>query len=72
MRLRIRVKNSQYEKRHLYSKYMRIPAFRDYEGEIYPSPKWVGDDSFCLKTDDHKYSFRVIPKEMIMCGWKLS
>jgi hypothetical protein len=72
MRLRIRVKNSQYEKRHLYSKYMRIPEFNDYEGEIYPSPKWVGDESFCLKTDDHKYSFRVIPKEMIICGWKLS
>lgn len=72
MRLRVRVKNLQYDVRHRYASYMHIPEYNDYEGEIYPSPKWVGDDSFCLKTNDHKYSFRVIPKDMIMCGWKLN
>lgn len=72
MRLRVRVKNSQYEKRHLYAKYIHIPEYNDYEGEVYPNPKWVDNDSFCLTIANNKYSFRVIPKEMIICGWKLS
>lgn len=71
MRLRVRVKNSQYEVRHRYASYMHIPEYHDYEGEIYPNPKWVRDDSFCLTTGDKQFPFRVLDKESIICGWRL-
>ena len=71
MRLRVRVKNLQYDVRDRYASYMHIPEYNDYEGEVYPNPKWVGDDCFCLTTSDKQFPFRVIAKDRIICGWKL-
>lgn len=71
MRLRVRVKNIQYERRHVYASYMHIPEYNDYEGEVYPNPKWVGNDCFCLTTADKQFPFRVISKDRIICGWRL-
>ena len=66
-RLRVRVKNRLYDKRHLYG--YHITEYNEYEGMIVPNPKWVKDDSFCLATGQHPFDFRVIEKDMIMCGW---
>lgn len=71
MRLRIRVKNLQYEQRHVYASYMHIPEFVDYEGEVYPNAKWIPDGCFCLTTGDPEFPYRVISKDRIICGWKL-
>lgn len=68
-RLRIRVKNAMYERRDRYG--YHIPEFNEYEGEVVPNPKWVGDDSFCLSTGNASFPFRVIAKEAIECGWQL-
>jgi len=72
MRLRVRVKNILYEVRHRYASYMHIPEYNDYEGEIYPNPKWVGNDSFCITTTDNQFTFRVIEKDKIVCGWRVT
>ena len=71
MRLRVRVENLLYKVRDRYASSMYIPEYHDYEGEVYPNPKWVGDDSFCLTTTDKQFSFRVLQKDSIICGWKL-
>lgn len=71
MRLRVRVKNSLYPRRHAYAASMFIPEFDEYEGEVYPNPKWVGDNAFCLTTDDKQFPFRIIEKDKLECGWKL-
>lgn len=66
-RLRVRVKNRLYDQRHRYG--YHIVEYNEYEGEVIPNPKWVKDDSFCLTTGDPSFSFRVIEKDMIECGW---
>jgi hypothetical protein len=66
-RLRVRVRNSQYDRRHRYG--YHIEEFNEYEGEVIPNPKWVKDDSFCLTTGDSQFPFRVIDKENIIHGW---
>ena len=66
-RLRIRIRNSMYDRRDRYSG--NIPEFNEYEGEIYPNPKWVSADSFCLTTGDSQFPFRILGKEDIIHGW---
>lgn len=68
-RLRVRVRNSMHDVRDRYDG--SIPAFNEYEGEIYPNPKWVSADSFCLTTGDSAFPFRIISKEDIIHGWLL-
>lgn len=68
-RLRVRVRNSMYDVHDRYDG--GIPAFNEYEGEIYPNPKWVSADSFCLTTGDSAFPFRIISKEDIVHGWLL-
>jgi hypothetical protein len=69
-RLTIRVKNDMYDRRDRVAYY--VPPYHDYTGEIYPNPKWVKDDSFCLTTGDEQFPFRIINKESIIHGWLLS
>jgi hypothetical protein len=71
MRLRVRVENLLYKVRDRYASSVYIPEYHDYEGEVYPRPKWVGDDSFCLTTGNKQFPFRTIQKERIICGWLL-
>ena len=71
MRLRVRVENLLFKVRDRYASSMYIPEYHDYEGEVYPNPKWVGDDRFCLTTDDKQFPFRVIDKDRIICGWRV-
>ena len=71
MRLRVRVANPMYARKHIYASYMHIPEYNDYEGEIYPNPKWVKDNAFCLTTTDPQFPFRIIEKSQIICGWRL-
>jgi len=68
-RLRIRVKNSMYERRDRFA--YPIAEYNEYEGEVAPKPKWVGEDSFCLTTGDAKFPFRVLSKDDILCGWEM-
>lgn len=69
MRLKVRIYNPQYEKRHLYAKNHPIPEYSEYFGEVYPSEKRNEDDTFRLK-DLHTGFIRKIPKADIICGWK--
>lgn len=71
MRLRVRVENLLFKVRDRYASSMYIPEYHEYEGEVYPNPKWVGNDSFCLTTSNNQFPFRVIEKERIICGWRL-
>lgn len=66
-RLRIRIRNSMYDRRDRYDGH--IPEFNEYEGEIYPNPKWVSADCFCLTTGDSQFPFRILSKEDIVHGW---
>ena len=68
-RLRIRIRNSMYARRDRYDGH--ITEFNEYEGEIYPNPKWVSADCFCLTTGDSQFPFRIISKEDIVHGWLL-
>ena len=72
MRLRIRVENSKYKERHRYASNVYIPEYNDYEGEIYPNPKWIDNDSFCITATDDQFTFRVIEKDKIVCGWRVA
>lgn len=71
MRLRVRVENALYKVRHRYASSMYIPEYNEYEGEVYPNPKWVGDNAFCLTTSSDQFPFRIIDKETVICGWRL-
>ena len=69
MTLRIRMKNTMYDRRDAYA--YHIPEYNEYEGEIVPCPKWVSSDSFCLSTGDPQFPFRILCKDDIICGWEL-
>lgn len=69
MRLKVRMRNENYDRRHLYA--YPIAEYTDYVGEIVPKPKWVDEDSFCLSTGDLQFPFRVLSKENIICGWEI-
>jgi hypothetical protein len=69
MKLKVRVINPLYEKRHLYASYVSIPEYNDYVGELLPPPKRNPDNVFRLK-DLHSRFVREIPKDWVICGWK--
>jgi hypothetical protein len=67
--LRIRVRNPMYANRHRYAHVVR--EFNEYEGEVYPRPRWVGEEYFCLTTGDVNFPFRTVAKDNIVDGWLL-
>jgi len=67
MRLRVLIKNEMYSRRDRYG--CHIHESTEYEGEVYPNPPWVKDDSFCLTTGDSSFPFRVLSKDNIIHGW---
>ena len=69
MKLTVRYRNATYAIRDRYAKYMDIPEYFDYTGEVLPNPKWVKDDSFCLSSGSGKYDYRILLKENIIHGW---
>lgn len=70
MILKIRLYNPQYEKRHLYASNHTIPQYHDYVGELLPTQKRNKDNTFRFK-DIHTGFIRTIPKDDIICGWKM-
>jgi len=70
MKLKVRCYNPLYEKRDRYAKYMAIPEYYDFVGEILSPPKRNPDNIFRLK-DSRTGFIREIPKDSIICGWKL-
>ena len=68
-RLKVRVANDAYARRDRLGYY--VPEYHEYVGELYPNPKWVSSDSFCLTTGDEQFPFRIISKENIIHGWLL-
>jgi hypothetical protein len=68
-RLTVRVKNDMYDRRDRFG--CHIVEYNDYTGEVYPNPKWVDSDLFCLTTGDEAFPFRIISKENIIHGWLL-
>ena len=71
MRLTVRLRNPQFEVRHRYASSVNIPEFVEYTGEVFPRPKWVADDSFCLTTGNQQFPFRTLDKKNIVHGWRL-
>lgn len=69
MTLRVRMKNSMYDRRDAYA--YHIPEYNEYEGEIIESPSWVSSDSFCLSTGDPAWPYRILLKDDIICGWEI-
>jgi hypothetical protein len=69
MALKIRVRNPMADRQGIYA--FPMPEYYDYIGDIVPNPPWVKDDHFCLSTGNADFSFRVIEKERIICGWQL-
>jgi hypothetical protein len=70
MRLQVRIRNSMYERRAAYA--YPIPEYLTYTGDVYPRPVWVKDNQFCLTTGDPQFPFRVIDKDSIVDGYRLS
>jgi hypothetical protein len=70
MKLKLRIYNPQYEKRHLYASNHSIPQYHEYTGELLSSQKRSKDNTFCLK-DLHTGFIRKIKKEEVICGWKV-
>lgn len=69
MILTVKVRNSLYDKRHLYAKNVDIPEYDYYTGELHSASKWDGNNTFRLK-DIFTGFERVIQKELVECGWK--
>lgn len=69
MRLKVRYKNAQYAIRERFASYLHIPEYFDYFGEVIPNPKWVKDDSFCIRYGSGRNDFRVLLKDNVICGW---
>lgn len=69
--LKVRMKNPLYDKRHLYVPTMKIPEFIDYIGEVVQRPSWVSKKEFCLSTGTRPFKMRVLPKDNIVCGWRI-
>ena len=70
MKLTVRYKNYAYAIRDRYASYLNIPEYFDYTGEVLTNPKWVGNDSFCLRYGAGKYDYRILKKENIIHGWR--
>ena len=66
--LTVRIRNTLYDRRQVYAFHVR--EFNDYYGTVVPRPSWVGDDYFCLSTNDPEFPFRVLSKADIVCGWR--
>ena len=68
MIITVKVRNSFYDKRHLYAQGL-FNEYDYYTGELLPSSKWDGDHAFRLK-DLFTGFERVIQKELAECEWK--
>jgi len=60
----IKIKNSMYDKRHLYGCY--IPEFHELTGDIIPNTRWVDDEHICFMTEDKYTPLRIIKKANIV------
>ena len=72
MRLKVRIRNVLYPYRKVYANYMVIPEYNDYEGEIVPSPSWLSKNQFMMTTGDPDAPYRILEKDSIICGWRIS
>ena len=64
----VKVRNTLYKKRNLYSSGTVIPEYNTYTGQVITNPPWVALDSICLTTGIVEYPFRVISKSDIITG----
>jgi hypothetical protein len=69
MKLKVRVRNPQYEVRDRYASYLSIPEYHDFTGEVIPATKRDSNATFRLK-DLRSGFIREIPRKDIICGWK--
>lgn len=61
--MKVKMKNSQWEKRHLY--FFPISEFNEYEGEEV-QVKWLKPDQMALTTGDPNFPFRVLERKYIV------
>jgi hypothetical protein len=66
MIISVRVRNRQYDRRHLVAYHVEIHDM--YTGEILPRKSWMSGDEFCLSTGDKKFPFRVIHMDDVVDG----
>jgi len=70
MRLKLKVRNTQYEYRDRYAKSVYIPESNTYIGRVVkPAPKWVSANEVMLTTGDSEAPTRVIDKRDILEAW---
>ena len=66
MIISVRVRNRQYDRRHLVAYHVEIHDM--YTGELLPRKSWMNKDEFCLSTGDKKFPFRVIHMDNVVDG----
>jgi len=66
MILSIRVRNRNYDRRHLFA--YRIPEYTVYTGELVKRRSWMSPDEFRLSTGDKVYPYRVIHMDDVVDG----
>ena len=70
MRLKVKIKNSQYKYRNRYASYVVIPEFNIYVGRVVsPRPSWLGANEFLLTTGDAEAPVRILDKNDIVEAW---
>ena len=66
MIISVRVRNRNYDRRHLVAYHIEMHDM--YTGEILPRKSWMSEDEFCLSTGDKKFPFRVIHMDDVVDG----
>ena len=61
----VKVKNPKWDRRHAYSRYIQIPEYNIYSGNIVKQ-RWYKPEEIGITTDDPTYPVRVIDKERIV------
>ena len=70
MRLKVKVKNSEYAYRNRQANYRVIPEFCTYVGHVVtPRPSWLGANEFMLTTGDADAPVRILDKNDIVSAW---
>jgi hypothetical protein len=70
MRLKVKVKNTDYKYRHRYASYVVIPEFNIYVGRVVsPRPSWLSPNEFMLTTSDIDAPVRILDKNDIVEAW---
>lgn len=70
MRLKVKIKNTEFRFRDRYASYMHIPETNTYIGRVVkPAPKWLSANEFMLTTGEAESPVRILDKRDIVEAW---